>query len=263
MSSRDASPSRSDQHFEWDVENRFVEPEEWRAGHCLGTIYPYRRGIRLRITVDRILKLSRYFSFDSYDTQDNARTAATVVQYQYCIDNGLVRNMIRLIAPDVYEMQLTRGDTTIFSSQDLETVSPNRWYSHRQTKYHRYAKTYAHGIDRPIHWMLYQQQCDHLNGNTLDNRRDNLQPCSQAENTRNACLLKTNTSGMTGVSRLIVGGRSRWYTQWRENGVSRTRYFAVAKFGEEEARRRAIQCRQQADQRTGCVNGRRPKLIND
>ena len=58
------------------------------------------------------------------------------------------------------------------------------------------------------------QQVDHINGNHLDNRRDNLRLCTNAENHANLSIPANNTSGYKGVSK----SRRRWRASIGQRG---------------------------------------------
>ena len=49
---------------------------------------------------------------------------------------------------------------------------------------------------------------DHINGNTLDCRKENLRKCSRAQNAHNCVKPKHNTSGYKGVS--FYKNRNKW-----------------------------------------------------
>jgi hypothetical protein len=46
----------------------------------------------------------------------------------------------------------------------------------------------------------YNEECDHIDGNGLNNQKGNLRVCTHAENLRNQALSRANTSGAKGVS---------------------------------------------------------------
>lgn len=58
-------------------------------------------------------------------------------------------------------------------------------------------------------------EVDHINGDTLDNRRSNVRVCSHAENCRNRKMSKANTSGLPGVSFHRATGK--WQAQIKVN----------------------------------------------
>lgn len=51
-----------------------------------------------------------------------------------------------------------------------------------------------------MHQIILGKYCDHVNRNTLDNRKKNLRPSTFSENMKNRSKFKNNTSGITGVS---------------------------------------------------------------
>lgn len=106
-------------------------------------------------------------------------------------------------------LKLSQGKYTIVDDADFEWLNQWKWYASKQGK-----AFYAvrHDIERdgkclriPMHRLIMNTPkgmvTDHIDGNTLDNRRVNLRACTNKENVRNRVSLdKRNKSGVTGVS---------------------------------------------------------------
>ncbi len=99
----------------------------------------------------------------------------------------------------------------------------------------QYARWYSHSVNRkhvryPLHRVIMERitgepipagmVVDHINGDTFDNRRENLRLCTRAENNRNAKIRSNNTSGFKGVS--YNKKMKRYGAAIRVNGRQRT-----------------------------------------
>ena len=76
----------------------------------------------------------------------------------------------------------------------------------------------------PVHhlvWALahgkFPDRLDHIDGNRMNNRLENLRECSAAQNSHNTKLSKANKSGYKGVYSQAGG---RWYARIRAHGKS-------------------------------------------
>jgi hypothetical protein len=76
------------------------------------------------------------------------------------------------------------------------TLNRNRYYA-RRTDWKTKKKIYMHRLIANVPSGL---MVDHINDDSLDNRRENLRVCTNAQNLVNTGKPKSNTSGFKGVS---------------------------------------------------------------
>ena len=85
---------------------------------------------------------------------------------------------------------------------------------------------------------------DHIDGNPHNNKISNLRAVLPETNARNVRKLKTNTSGVTGVSLLRYRcGNTYWRAYWHEDGKMRGKLFNCKIYGCEKAKELAIEFR--------------------
>jgi hypothetical protein len=96
---------------------------------------------------------------------------------------------------------LTKGQNAIVDSRDYEFLDQWNWSVFTKNGCHYAARkekrktVYMHHVisGNPL------EQVDHWNRDTLDNRRDNLRPCTRAQNQANRTITKRSTSGVKGA----------------------------------------------------------------
>ncbi len=102
---------------------------------------------------------------------------------------------------------LTRGFETIIDEWDQELVSAHKWFARCSDIGRYYAcrsvrvdgKTKSLYLHRFLLGLAGGQHADHINGDTLDNRRANLRPATNRQNSANQRLRRGNSSGFKGV----------------------------------------------------------------
>lgn len=126
------------------------------------------------------------------------------------------------------------GDEVIFDECDRQIVESRKWYIDRAHLPLRYVITtnLPHlKLHRLITSCPVGMVVDHINGNALDNRRDNLRVCSQQDNLRNRLLRRDSKTGFKGVGVQSRGGgflaRIGGGTNKRHLGTFKTAYEAA------------------------------------
>lgn len=126
------------------------------------------------------------------------------------------------------EIQLTRGRVAIVDDVDFETLIAFKW---RFSEVRGSGRGYAvrslprtaerpHGGDVSMHCQLLPVapglRVDHADGDGLNNRRHNLRPVTQQQNSFNRKVSCRNSSGFTGVS--FDKSSGKWLGYIRVNG---------------------------------------------
>jgi len=133
---------------------------------------------------------------------------------------------------------LTQGRSAIVDDEDFERLNSFSWCFTNQgyacRGYRSGGKQHKVYLHRYIMNPPSGMEIDHINGNGLDNRKDNLRVCLGVENRRNKGLSKKNTTGYKGI--YYNTGVSRWYAQIKVNnkkislGGSDTKQEAAEKY---------------------------------
>ena len=100
-----------------------------------------------------------------------------------------------------------KGFTVLVDDEDALLIQKNKWYKFNK----RGDLVYFGRMSKDRRWVFLHREIlglkygdgfkvDHINGNTLDNRKINLRICNTAENARNQKLRDRNTTGYKGVS---------------------------------------------------------------
>lgn len=129
------------------------------------------------------------------------------------------------------KIPLGHGQFAIVDDEDYDIVSRYKWHTMANgTGSHIYAATKLRMhrliLDAPPGYMV-----DHINGDTLDNRRSNLRLCTNSQNQQNT-LSRGGSSQYKGVSFQVKSGK--WIAAFQYNGI---RYYCGMWDNEEDAAR--------------------------
>lgn len=113
------------------------------------------------------------------------------------------------------EIKLFKNRVAIVDDEDFEAMNKLKWHFNPYGYAVRSGPKKADGRKDSIrmHRLILNAPpntvVDHINGNGLDNRKQNLRIATHKENIRNSRLAKNNRTGKIGVSKSKNGWRAR------------------------------------------------------
>ncbi len=122
------------------------------------------------------------------------------------------------------QIPLTQGKFAIVDDEDFERLSKFKWFASKVGSGAFYAmRTIREGgckrilpMQNAVMSVQHGVIVDHIDRNRLNNRRDNLRICTQAQNSCNRSMMRNNTSGFKGVSR----HGKKWQSRIKLDGKS-------------------------------------------
>jgi hypothetical protein len=230
----------------------------WEGGDPQGYILVKPGYCRLSIPQSlRETGLFRPLSFSAaqYGGIKAAHSAAVTWRDAISMDLGLTRNQYRTVRDNVtneewLEMALTQGKTMFFSKADLERVRTLTWCT-LQGRFSCYAsgtitetrkRVTLHRFLNPD-WLVV----DHIDGDGLNNQRENLRCVTMMENSHNQHRQYVSATGAVGVFRF----EQTYTASLMCDGVNHVKRFKILKYGEEEAFRLAVEARLEMEEQYG------------
>lgn len=108
---------------------------------------------------------------------------------------------------DHYRYYCINGESFTFSEQDLELVKQYRWYISNGYPASRSNGGLFIKLTRLLLGLEGEDDVDHIDGNPLNNVRENLRVVSHADNMKNVKLRRTTKTGFKGVSFIRAKGK--------------------------------------------------------
>jgi len=118
-------------------------------------------------------------------------------------------------------IKLTQNKFAEVDEEDLPKLFKHKWiYSTKNKKFQGYAQSNRSTGSIYMHRLITNcpsdKIVDHKDGNTLNNKKENLRICTQKENMRNSKTKSDNKSGYKGVHLHKLTGK--WRSQITVNG---------------------------------------------
>lgn len=134
----------------------------------------------------------------------------------------MIKNKYYTVDDTTYIIFNNTQNICMIDSEDLELLGDTTWYE-GVSKWNHYAKTYKNNKEIKMHRLImhindHKIHIDHIDRNTLNNKKENLRLADNAKNHMNQCVRKDNQSGYKGVTKTKSKKNPRWIARIGKNG---------------------------------------------
>ena len=239
---------------------------EWQVGKPTGTILErsterldsIAKRYEVRIALGNAKTKSKSFAFDKYESPEKAYQAAN--EWLICKSNelNLTRNMIKILDENTIEVMLTKDQ---IMKTDISFADLCQKYSLVSTKSGNATSEYYAAISInnkliPFHkYITKYDMTDHINRDPLDNRLVNLKKTSAKLNNNNRGppkKYKDDPNHILGVR--FMEKQNAWQAFIKQDDEIYSKTYSVSKYGNEEAKKKAIAARQKFNKMFDCNN---------
>lgn len=263
----------------------------WEGGKVGGTIFQRKNLNSYNVVFNNIHpKITKYFSFKTYRSLENAYIEAKKYQIEQSKELKQTRNMYRKLPNGIfwnndptnypltnnsYEVHIVHNEEEYFMLMDEIDLKLVDELNVCITRGKRITKN---GIKKGSPYATFTQKCtreekktgdfgncnvhnkitgfsmvDHINRNTLDNRRCNLSETTPKLNMNNRGNVHNGASGILGVRYVMKD--NCWQARIKQNDKEYSQCFSFKKYGDEGAKEMAINARNKMNKRFGSKNG--------
>ena len=112
------------------------------------------------------------------------------------------------------QIKLTQGQYALVDDEDFDELNQYKWHAYYDPNTKSYRAITSISMHRKIMNTPRGMQTDHINHNTLDNRKQNLRICTHRQNQYNRVKHKNTTSKYKGVYLAKQKYKDKIYRYW-------------------------------------------------
>ncbi len=244
-------------------QHQMTFPSEWYGGKYRGNIKDKNNYWKIELLVNNRLDFTKNIYFNNEEEKELAFKKAEAVLHVENENKGyVIKNKIRDINENDIEVELNHGQIMKTDKKYVSLINKHLIYAVKSGgKLHKYyammylgKKENGKKEQKMFHMIVTKgAMTDHINRDTMDNREINLRVTNYKENNNNktfSTYAADNSSGTRGVT--YDTKNDAWVAKIitnkvNENGKKRTytKMFKINKYGDEEAKRLAIEHRKE------------------